>query len=73
MHVRLLTGRYAGEIRDVRSDAARQMLADGRAADPDSAVGGIVDAEPLLVGEVVHDHFIPAATAARMKTRRRNG
>jgi hypothetical protein len=34
MYVRVLTGRYAGEIRDIRSDAAKQMLADGRATDP---------------------------------------
>lgn len=33
MYVRVLTGRYAGEIRDIRSDAAKQMLADGRAVD----------------------------------------
>ena len=34
MYVRLNIGRYAGEIRDVVSEAARQMLADGRASDP---------------------------------------
>lgn len=31
MYVRLLTGRYAGEERDVRADMARTMIADGRA------------------------------------------
>jgi hypothetical protein len=31
MYLRLKTGRYAGEVRDVEIRAARVMLADGRA------------------------------------------
>lgn len=34
MEVRMKSGRYAGELRDVRPDCARQMIADGRAEDP---------------------------------------
>lgn len=33
MFVRLLIGRYAGEVRDVLTPIARQMVADGRAED----------------------------------------
>ena len=33
MLVRLLIGRYAGEVRDVFTPVARQMVADGRAED----------------------------------------
>lgn len=34
MQILLKTGRYAGELQDVRPDCARLMIADGRAADP---------------------------------------
>lgn len=34
MEVRLRIGRYAGEIKDVAPDVAKQMIADGRATDP---------------------------------------
>lgn len=34
MELRLKIGRYAGEIRDFEPADARQMIADGRAADP---------------------------------------
>lgn len=37
MLVRSLIGRYAGEIVDIKSDSARQMLADGRAEKPSAA------------------------------------
>jgi hypothetical protein len=44
MWVHLLTGRYAGEERDVRPDQAKVMLADGRAQLP-AYVG--IGAKPL--------------------------
>lgn len=44
MYVRLLSGRYAGEERDVRADAAKTMLADGRAEPVE-----LVDAVKLAV------------------------
>lgn len=34
MQVLMKSGRYAGELRDVRPDCAKQMVADGRAEDP---------------------------------------
>jgi hypothetical protein len=34
MEVLMKIGRYAGEIRDVRPDCAREMIADGRAEHP---------------------------------------
>jgi hypothetical protein len=34
MEVLMKSGRYAGELRDVRPDCAKQMIADGRATDP---------------------------------------
>ena len=34
MYLRLLTGRYAGEVRDLAPAAARVMLESGRAEDP---------------------------------------
>jgi hypothetical protein len=40
MWVRLLSGRYAGEERDVRADQAKAMLADGRAELPAYVGGG---------------------------------
>lgn len=34
MEVLMKVGIYAGEIRDLRPDCARQMIADGQAIDP---------------------------------------
>lgn len=34
MDIRLLFGKYKGEIRDVESQTAREMIADGRAKNP---------------------------------------
>jgi hypothetical protein len=47
MWVRLLSGRYAGEERDVRPDQARVMLADGRAVLP--AYAAVPEAKPPVV------------------------
>ncbi len=48
MYVRLLSGRYAGEERDVRVDMAKQMLADGRAerVSPESAAVPALTSQP---------------------------
>lgn len=74
MYVRVLTGRYAGEVRDIRSDAAKQMLADGRAMDADApwplfekfASGGLVESTPAIVGESVTGSFLPLATVQKL-------
>jgi hypothetical protein len=67
MYVRLLTGRYAGEERDIRADAARVMLADGRAELP-FAIGGIVPSDKtLIVGERVQGLRLPASLAAKFE------
>ncbi len=75
MYVRVLTGRYAGEVRDIRADAAKQMLADGRAMEEDApwplfgkfATGGLVDSKPSIVGEAVTGSLLPAATVQKLK------
>lgn len=62
MQVLLKVGRYAGELQDVRPDCARQMIADGRAADP------------RIVGEVKRDVVSSHAAEvvpAQVRTRRR--
>ncbi len=41
MYIRMLTGRYAGELRDVREEEAKAMLLSGQALDPYK--------EPLIV------------------------
>ena len=67
MYVRLLSGRYAGEERDIRADAARVMLRDGRAELP-FANGGVVDGSKIaLVGESVIGSILPAVIAARFE------
>lgn len=62
LYIRLKIGRYAGEIKDVISEAARQMLADGRAEDP-YAPGPDLDCAPA------HTILRPAETAKRGKRR----
>lgn len=51
MYVRLLTGRDAGEVQDLRWESAQQMIADGRAELPDAPKA---IAEPAAKPEVTH-------------------
>jgi hypothetical protein len=72
MQVRLKTGRYAGELQDVRPDCARQMIADGRASDPrlegGFACGGLVpEGTPFTVGESCHGSFLPRAVVDKFE------
>jgi len=57
MYVRVLFGRYAGEVRDIESASARLMLEDGRAENPfaEFATGGEIPAvsSPLNLLDVL--------------------
>ncbi len=41
MEVLMMSGAYAGEIRDIKPIYARQMLADGRAVDPNEPIRSV--------------------------------
>ena len=70
MEVRLQIGRYAGELRDVEPEAAREMIADGRATDPrfdDFPLGKVVVAGTTQVGERAHETLFPRAIANHLE------
>jgi endonuclease YncB( thermonuclease family) len=45
MEVRLKIGRYAGDVRDIRADVARALIANGSATDIRSETGALPAAE----------------------------
>jgi hypothetical protein len=68
MYLKLQSGRYAGEIRDVRVDQAREMLADGRAVVPVLAEDGVSGVPAMLLSERGGETIVPAK---RSRIRRR--
>lgn len=62
MEVLMKSGRYAGELRDVRPDCAKQMIADGRAEDPRKVVRETVEPSIFTSGN-------PLPQTARRKRR----
>lgn len=71
MFVRLKTGVYAGEIREVRFAHARVMLDDGRAELPEvaaaAAPAGLSEAVPADGGILVKTDTSPAPAGKRKK------
>ena len=63
MEVLMMSGAYAGEIRDVKPFYARQMLQDGRAVDPNELIHARKAAE-VAVPEA------PPATAKKAAVKR---
>lgn len=63
MYLKLQSGRYAGEMRDVRVDQARLMLADGRAVRP----------ETVLAHAVVPAHAVESAVMPKPSRKARRG
>jgi hypothetical protein len=65
MEVLVKIGRYAGELRDLRPDCAREMIADGRAEDPRLIPGPDSDCAPAYSALQID----PTSPAARKRRR----
>lgn len=63
----MMTGGYAGKIRDIKPIYARQMIADGRALDPNAP---IAETEPVVL-VVVAPVVVPVEKVAGRKASRR--
>ena len=73
MYLKLLTGKYAGEIRDLAPEAARAMLASGRAVDPRTIPADEPQPEPSTpVPALSASSAVAKKTAAKKGARKRS-